>query len=113
MYLRVAQAAAVAFNLLGTLAPVAAATQFWNDNRAWAWVSFGVFAVVLLFGHNIPPLGIAGNLAGWGLLTYAVTDEAAAALVAAIVAGLVYYLIAWQVHRATQRAGRDSDEVTS
>jgi hypothetical protein len=113
MYLRVAQAAAVAFNLLGMLAPVAAAAQFWSDKPAFAWLSLGVFAIILLFGHNIPAIGIAGTLAGWGLLTYASTDEVTTALTSGIVAGLIYYLIAWQVHRAKGLVGQDPGAASS
>ena len=102
MQLRASQAAALAFNILGTLAPVAAAIQLWADKRAVAWVSFGVFAVVVLFGMNVPALGIAGMLAGFGFLAYAVTDDIAIGAAAAVGAGVVYYLVAWQVYRARQ-----------
>ena len=110
MYLRVAQAAALAFNILATLAPVAAAAQFWSDQPALAWVSFGVFAIILLFGHNVPPLGISGMLVGWGLLAYAATDDKPIAALAFLAAGLIYYLIAWQVHRARQPATKQRSE---
>jgi hypothetical protein len=112
MYLRAAQGAALAFNILGTLAPVAAAAQFWSDKQVLTWLSFGVFAIILLFGHNVPILGIGGMLAGWGLMAYAAMDDATTALVAGVVAGLVYYLIAWQVHRAKEVVGRDLDSAS-
>src|SRR6476469_1415298 len=100
MYLRVAQAAALTFNIAGTLAPLAAAILFWSDNRTLAWVAFGVSAVIVLFGFNNALLGIAGILGGCGLLVYALTEDISSALLATLAAGVLYYLIAWQVHRA-------------
>jgi len=100
MYLRVAQAAALTFNIAGTLAPLAAAILFWSDNRTLAWVAFGVSAVIVLFGFNNALLGIAGILGGCGLLVYALTEDISSALLATLTAGVLYYLIAWQVHRA-------------
>ncbi len=106
MYLRLAQAGALMFNILGTLAPVAAAVLMWSDHRSLAWVSFGVFAVILLFGEKTPLLGVIGIVLGFGLLGYAVTEDRASGAVAAIVAGTIYYLIAWQVHRAKRVAAK-------
>lgn len=106
MYLRVAQAAALTFNIAGTLAPLAAAVLFWSENQTLAWVSFGVLAVIVLFGFNNPLLGIAGIMGGCGLLTYALTDDIWVGLLATLAAGSLYYLIAWQVHRARSLVAR-------
>jgi hypothetical protein len=106
MYLRVAQAAALTFNIAGTLAPLAAAVLYWADNQALAWVSFGVLAVIVLFGINNALLGIAGILTGVGLLVYALTEDISSAVLATLAAAGLYYLIAWQVHRARSLAAR-------
>src|SRR4029078_12058454 len=106
MYLRVAQAAALTFNIAGTLAPLAAAVLYWADNQALAWVSFGVLAVIVLFVINNALLGIAGILIGVGLLVYALTEDISSALLATLAAAGLYYLIAWQVHRAKVLAAR-------